>query len=429
MRRFSPWSLRHPLSLLGASIVTVSSVLIIALLAAEFTGHVVNPYLGLLTFLAFPVLLVIGLLLIPLGGWLNARRASRPYPILDINLASHRTGLIVFIALTVTNVLIIAAAGYRGVEAMDSPAFCGQTCHSVMHPEYTAWQASTHARVACVSCHVGPGARGFVRAKLNGVSQLIGVVTGKYERPIPAPVQNLRPARETCEQCHWPQLSHGDRLKVKTSFLDDEGSTEQKTVLVLKVGGGSDKDSGSGIHWHMNLANKITYVPTDETRQTIPWVRLTDRQGKTTEFMSKGATRPSDTEVEEHGREMDCVDCHNRPAHQFTSAPVAVDGALASGRLSRDLPFIRKNVLAAVTRKYEGLEEADAGIRLEVSGFYEKNHPEVARTRVEDIARAASEAVAIYRRNNFPGMRIAWGTYPSMIGHNDAKGCFRCHDG
>ena len=428
MGRFSRWTLRHPVSLLGASIVTVSSVLIIFMFAAELAGFEVNPYLGLLAFLALPVLLVAGLLLIPLGTWLDTRRAARPFPVLDINLPSHRTRLVVFLALTAMNLVMIAAAAHRGVEYMDSPVFCGQACHSVMAPQYTAWQESPHARVACVSCHIGPGATGFVRAKVNGISQLVGVVTGRYDRPIPSPVRNLRPARETCERCHWPQLMHSDRLKVKTSYVDDEATTEQKTVMMLKVGGGS-AEAGSGIHWHMNVANKVTYVAADQTRQTIPWVSFTDKSGKTTEFLASGASRPADTQIKASGRDMDCIDCHNRPAHDFVPSHAAVDAALASGRLPRDLPFMRKVVLEAVSVKYEAADAADAGIRQSVTKYYEDSQPEIARARPEEITRAAAVAVAIYRRNVYPAMRIDWGTYPSMIGHTDTSGCFRCHDG
>jgi hypothetical protein len=429
MGRYSRWSLHHPLSLLGASVVTVSSVLILFLLAAELTGHEVNPYLGLLVFLVLPVFFVAGLLLIPIGSWLGTRREARPYPILDINLPSHRARLVVFLALTAVNLLLIGAAGYRGVEYIDSPVFCGQTCHQVMHPEYAAWQASPHARVACVSCHVGPGARGSVRAKLNGVSQLVGVITGRYDRPIPAPVQNLRPARETCERCHWPRLDHGDRLKVKTTFLEDEASTAQKTVLKLKVGGAKGEKSGAGIHWHMNLSNTVTYVATDATRQTIPWVRLTDSEGTVTEFSAPGAARPTDAEIAERGRQMDCVDCHNRPAHRFMTAEAAVDDALAAGRLPRDLPFMRKAAVAAVTPAYETAAAAEAGIRVSLRTFYAETAPAAARDRGGDVDRAAAEAALLYRRNVFPEMRIGWGAYPSMIGHANEKGCFRCHDG
>ena len=429
MGRFSRWTLRHPLSLLGASVVTVSSILIIFLLVAELVGFEINPYMGLLSFLVLPAVFVAGLLLIPIGTWLNARRAARPFPIVDINLPAHRTRLVVFLALTAINVVILATAGHRGLEYMDSPTFCGQACHSVMHPQYTAWQESPHARVACVSCHVGPGASGVVRAKVNGVSQLIGVVTGEYSRPIPAPVQGLRPARETCERCHWPQLFQGDRLKVKTTFLDDEANTPQKSVLLLKVGGVTGDNAGSGIHWHMNVANKVMYVPSDASRQAIPWVRFTDIGGKVTEYLAPGAGRPTDAEVEERGRDMDCVDCHNRPAHDFAAAPAAVDDALASGRLPRDLPYMRKAALSAMTVEYADTDAAEAGIRDSMRRFYEEGHQEVARARSADIAHAATEAVAIYRRNVFPSMKIAWGTYPSMIGHNDTAGCFRCHDG
>ena len=129
------------------------------------------------------------------------------------------------------------------------------------------------------------GADAFVKAKLNGVHQLVGVITGDYHRPIKTPIKNLRPARETCEQCHWPQKFVGNIDRTYQSFLTDETNTPFAVRLSLKVGG-ADPTHGpvGGIHWHMSQDNKIEYIATDERRQVIPWVRVTDPQGVVTEY-------------------------------------------------------------------------------------------------------------------------------------------------
>ena len=142
--------------------------------------------------------------------------------------------------LTFANIIVISLAAFRGVEYMDSPQFCGQVCHTVMQPEFTAYQNGPHARVACVACHIGPGAPWFVKSKLSGTRQLFAVALNTYPRPIPSPVENLRPARDTCEQCHWPEKFTGDVVKPLREYADDEANTESTTTLRLHIGSGSD---------------------------------------------------------------------------------------------------------------------------------------------------------------------------------------------
>ena len=90
--------------------------------------------------------------------------------------------------------MLSSLGSYRVFEETESPQFCGALCHTVMKPEYTAYKISPHSRVRCTECHIGPGASWFVRAKLSGLYQVYATVTDVYPRPIPVPVQNLRPA-------------------------------------------------------------------------------------------------------------------------------------------------------------------------------------------------------------------------------------------
>lgn len=422
-------SIRNPLGLAGLVMAGAAASIIITLVLLDLLGYHTNPYLGLLVFLVLPGILFLGLILVPIG-MLRQRRHAGAYLVLDLNLERHRSRFLGFIILSVVNLVVLGIATYRGVEHMDSVQFCGQTCHSVMAPEYTAYSRSPHARVACVDCHIGPGADWFVKSKLSGVGQIFAVTLGTYERPIPVPIRNLRPARETCEQCHWPEKFHGDRVRVLTKYAQDEANTELRTVMILKVGGGSaDSGFASGIHWHMNIANTVIYVPEDETREVIPFVRMRDREGRVTDYVAAGATAPSEETIRISGRTMDCVDCHNRPTHVFRLPEEEVDEALRVGRIDRTMPFIKKASVQALLRPYSSRSEARDGIPAALEEFYRTERPDVAGSKSDAIRRAAAVLVGIYEVNVFPEMKITWGTYASHIGHMNAPGCFRCHGG
>jgi hypothetical protein len=243
-------------------------------------------------------------------------------------------------------------------------------------------------------------------------------------------VKSLRPARETCEQCHWPEKHHGDRLRIIKRYDEDEASTERTTVLLVHVGGGAEgRERAGGIHWHMNLDNEITYIASDDKRLVIPWVRLRDREGRTTEFVaSTGALTPDQIEHAPR-RVMDCVDCHNRPSHAFRAPEDAVDEAIATGKLERTLPFLKQQVLAALKAEYPSGAEATAGIRHSMEAYYREHHPAVYERNRDAVEAAIRTAGDIHAANVFPEMRVTWGAYPNNIGHQFYPGCFRCHDG
>jgi hypothetical protein len=298
-----------------------------------------------------------------------------------------------------------------------------------MDPEFTAYQNSPHSRVDCVACHIGPGASWFVRSKLSGLRQVFAVTFHTYSRPIPSPVEHLRPARETCEQCHWPQRFTGGKFLVNTSYKDDEKNTPQKDVLLLKVGGGTWRGS-VGIHGrHLADNARIRYISTDVERQTIPAVFYTDDTGKTTEFISSDA-KPTKEQLDkgEH-RVMDCVDCHNRPTHAFDLPENAVDKQMALGLISPELPYIRKKSVEVLKVDYPTRAVAQQSIIGALNNFYRTNYPQIYATRRTLVEQSGQEVANIYLRNVFPDMRLTWGTHPNNIGHNDSPGCFRCHDG
>jgi hypothetical protein len=237
----------------------------------------------------------------------------------------------------------------------------------------------------------------------------------------------LRPARETCEQCHWPTKFVGDRLDVRTHYDDDEANTELKTVLLLRVGGLQGRES-HGIHWHVDPSNQIRYR-SDELRETIYEVELTLADGTVKTFLPGGSAN-GDAEQGGHGqwRVMDCVDCHNRPTHIYRLPEEAVDLAIQAGKISRELPYVRREGVRALQAEYASHEEARAGIAGEISAFYAENYPDLAAARAELIEQAGRVFGDTYCENVFPAMKVTWGTYPDHIGHEQFEGCFRCHN-
>ena len=435
---------RSTLAVTGALLTTASAVLFLVLFAMERIGWFhSNPYSGLIVLVLLPSLFVLGLLLIPLGIYLAIRRSRRgtlaepSWPVLDLNRARVRHGILLLLVLTVVNVVILSIGSYGALEHMDSPSFCGQTCHVPMQPQYEAWQHGPHSNVACVECHIGSGASAFVQYKWNGVHQMVGVVTGRFPRPIPTPVHNLRPASEICSPCHSSWKGHGERAVVVHEYADDVAGTETVTNLAMHVtrgeaaalpDGGRHWPRGSGIHWHADSGNRVEYA-SDEKRTQILWMKVTTPDGTTREYTAEGADPAA---VAAAGRRvMDCVDCHNQPVHQFpVSAARVVDQAIAAGRLRRDLPFVRREAVRLLgteaPTQEDGLKAIEAGLR----AFYAPGGGAPAGAGadpavLDQTVRAVQE---IYRRSVFPSMKVTFGTYPNHLGHADNFGCMRCHD-
>jgi hypothetical protein len=432
---------KNALTIFGAALTTTGAILFLAFFLLELAGMHTNPYLGMLFLLVCPGLFVAGLIIMPLGIWLAHRRdaagvlAWRPtWPKIDLNDIVQRRATAIFLASTLANVLLVSVAAYSGIEYMDSPQFCGQLCHEVMEPEFAGFQDGPHSRVVCVQCHIGPGANWFVKSKLSGLRQVYAVTFNTHSRPIPSPVHDLRPARDTCEQCHWPEKFHGDKIRVVRTYADDEPNTETVTTLRMHIGGINRLDkSATGIHWHVSALNQIEYIATDEKRQVIPWVRLDDGKGNVSEFRTDGFTDAQVAQARAAGqvRQLDCIDCHNRPSHTFAfSAERAVDEAITAGGFDVKLPFVRREVVKVLKASYATKDAAMAGIKSGLEQYYKANHP---GTAAELVTRAVATAKQLYERNVFPTMKVGWGSYANNVGHSDPgpspfPGCFRCHD-
>lgn len=416
----------HWLSMLGTSLVTFSGVSWLFALPLELKGHVGNPYIGLLLFVALPIVFFAGLALIPVGIALAKRRITKSMAEIRDRTASWVRAGTFFAIMTMANLIIGSQFSYRAVEQMDTVQFCGQSCH-VMNPEFTAHQLAPHRAVYCVDCHVEPGASGWIESKISGMRQLKGVLLNSYRRPIESAMASNRlpPSSETCGQCHDRKIFIGSRLRILTEYDSDALNTRSETVLLMSVGGGNS----GGIHGiHMGPDVHIRYAAADKQRQTIPWVEYQAAGASATRTYLAGNTNNAAI----HNLptfDMQCVDCHNRTAHSFESPSRAVDSAIATGQICSDLPYVKKKGGELIKAVYRSKEEAGHKISAGLTAFYEQKYPDTYRKRAEDIQKAGQALFAVYDRNVFPDLKVTWGIYPNNLGHMGFPGCFRCHDG
>jgi len=432
----APRRARNLISRIGLVIAVVAVTNLIFLIFVDAMQPHSNPYLGILAWIVAPAILIFGLAVYFFGILIERRRRRRMAPeespaLPRIDLNEQRTRrMAVWATLAIILFVTLSIVGsYKAYHYTDSDAFCGTACHTVMKPEYTAYKLSPHARVGCAQCHIGPGATWFVKSKLSGSYQVYSVLFNKYPRPIPSPVKNLRPAQETCEQCHWPEKFFGAQLKTFNHFAYDETNTPKEVRMLIKTGGGSPSGGlTTGIHWHMNIANKVTYIAGDEQRQKIPWIRVEDRNGKVTEYRAEDSKLTAAEIAAAPKRRMDCIDCHNRPTHVYQSPDRAVDRALLAGEIDRALPFAKQQAVAVMAKDYTSTPQALKAIAAEIPAFYQKNHPAVYAAKKPAIDAAVATVQRLFQSTRFPEMRVDWRTHPDNIGHFMSLGCFRCHD-
>jgi nitrate/TMAO reductase-like tetraheme cytochrome c subunit len=417
----------HWLSRLGLVLVITATSTWLFVLPAEAQGHIENPYKGVIVYLILPFIGLAGVVLTA-AGIMAGRRQIRER--LETEVTDRRKALqrlIMFLAITIgANLVMGTQVTYRAVNYMDTPQFCGATCH-VMRPEYLGHQDSNHASVACAECHIAPSASGWIEAKMNGTRQLWQTLTRSYARPIPSAIESGRlvPSRETCERCHWADKIVATRLLIIPSYAADEHNSDSYTVLMMIVGGSKMQ----GIHYaHFAAGFDIRYAAADSKRQTIPWVERRNVQtGETKTYLAKGTTPEQAMGLPKHA--MQCVDCHDRPTHAFSLPDRALNRALALGQLSPTLPFIKKQGLAVLQARYSDSADAAEKIPAAIETFYKQSYPQLYAQRIADVETAGQGVLAIYNRNVFPDLKVTWDTYPNNLGHTDFPGCFRCHDG
>jgi nitrate/TMAO reductase-like tetraheme cytochrome c subunit len=321
--------------------------------------------------------------------------------------------------------LIALTAGAYAWDYTNSPEFCGTACHT-MPPEYTAYLTSPHARIDCVECHIG---RDFIATRITrkagDVRHIIAQAFTTYEYPIRA--HTLRPARETCERCHYPQKFSDDSLRVLTRFTSDIDNTPTSIYLTLKTGGGSKRlGLGRGIHWH--IENQVLYLPLGPEEQEIPYVRVVNDDGSIEEYFDLDYEILADEIDPIYLKEMDCITCHNRITHLIYQPEDSIDQLISQGLVSSNIPEIRLKSLEIFETDYETIEMALDGIA-GLEGYYLQNYPHFANNNVELIADAINELQNVYQNSVFPEQKVDWDSHPDNAGHKDSPGCFRCHDG
>jgi hypothetical protein len=416
----------HWLSRVGlvVSITALSTFLFV--LPSELRENVENPYKGVVVYVILPAVFVGGLVLTAAGIALGRRRVRERLQAVTVDRSRVRQRLIVFVAATIgVNLVAGSQLTYKAVEYMETPQFCGATCH-VMKPEFVGHRDSNHSSVECAECHVAPGQKGWIESKMNGTRQLFEVMKGSYPRPVPSALESGRlvPSRETCERCHWAEKIVATRLIVVPVYAPDENNSASYTVLMMHVGG----TRMQGIH-HAHFAGgfEVRFAASDRNRQTIPWVEWRNTEtGETKTYLAEGTAPEKIAELPKYT--MQCVDCHNRPTHAFWLPDRAVDRALALGQISDTLPFIKKEGVAVLKADYADGSEAARKIPAAIEAYYRQAYPQLAGERRADIAAAGKAILAIYQRNVFPDLKVTWGTYRNNLGHTDSPGCFRCHD-
>jgi hypothetical protein len=426
---------RHPLAAIGGALVLGGTLVFVLLVVIDLTSGGENAYRSLVTYFAVPAVAVVGVLLFLLAMRIQVVGARKRGEKVRFNLRiepsnpKYMRSLWLFLGLGVVILITTGWAGLKGYETTDSVAFCGETCHTVMEPENTTYQNSPHAQVPCAECHIGSGASFWVRSKIDGIRQVVKTVTNTYDRPIATPVESLRPAQQTCEQCHWPSQFYGRKLVTQHYYRSDEANSPWTISLAVNVGGGEgSQDAGSdGIHYHMLAGKTIEYLAIDDKRQVIPWVRVTRADGSVSVFSDPSLSYPDPEDEDTDLRVFDCVDCHNRPSHKFLPPAVAVNEGIALGSISDDLPFVRRNGLELLNASYETQEDAEDSIRSALAAFYSETYPDRAGAFSSDIDRAADTLVDIYSRNFFPEMKTDYRAHLNNLSHFVNEGCFRCH--
>ncbi len=427
---------RSKVSVIGALLVSILLPVLLISIGFDSLGLIENPYFGFLLYVVMAPLLVLGIIML-IFGILFSRGGEEigTYTVEYLKEQLTRPGrytrirrLLYFtVAITLVLVFVVGLASYSSFRYTSSSEFCGQFCHNVMQPQYTAYRNSPHSRVSCVECHLGKDADWAERSRFTGLKQLWAVATDSYPRPILSPIKALRPGRKTCEQCHLPEKFHGSRLYSRERFLPDEKNTRVRTVILMKVGSGDIEGKvAHGIHWHVSESQQVFYRAADHDREIITEVRQVEKGKKDVVY-----TRISGTDTGTAGggalRKMDCVDCHNRPTHIFLSADEALDRKMAANIISPYLPYIKRQALAVIQKDYPSREVARVEISRGLQNWYRANYPELIENNPNLFERSVQGVVDAYMDNVFPAMRVTWGTYGNNLGHRKGSGCFRCH--
>lgn len=432
-----PRSTKNWLTIIGAIIATINFLLIIVLFVLSTIFNSSNSNIGLFIYIILPGFLVFGLIMIPVGMIIERRRYRKikepgagRLPFLDLNDLRHRNAFVIFTIATIIILFLSTLGSFKAYHITESVEFCGNLCHKVMEPEHTAYQNSPHANVTCVECHVGAGASWYIKSKLSGLYQVYAVMTKTYPTPIETPLHDLRPARETCEKCHWPQKFYARTMETKKYFLADSVNSEWDLMLQMKTGpeyvGLGLKE---GIHWHINPSVRIEYLSESDKREVINWVRYTNQTTGEVTVYRNDATPVKDSLIASSSpRTMDCIDCHNRPSHNYNSPNVFFNKALLTGAVSKEIPYIKKVSMGILSHQFTSMDTALMIIKDSITSYYKTSYTSFFEKHADIINSSITSIQNSYSKNTFPVMKVSYAAYPEHIGHLETNGCFRCHN-
>jgi len=432
-----PPSSKNWLTIIGSIIAVINLLLIFLLFIISTIFDKASTHIGLFIYIILPGFLIFGLLLIPVGMFLERRKIFKSLvheaaqlPRIDLNDPRHRNAFIIFTITTIIILFLSTLGSFKAYHITESVEFCGTLCHQVMEPEHTAYQNSPHANVSCVECHVGSGASWYVKSKLSGLHQVYAVLTKTFPQPIATPLHDLRPARETCEKCHWPQKFYARSLWTNKYFLADTLNTEWDIMLQMKTG---PEYSGlglrEGIHWHINPDVNIEYISDSDKRENITYVKYTNKATGEV-FVYRNDNNPvSDSLISASTtRTMDCIDCHNRPSHNYNSPTVYFDKAMLTGAVSKNIPFFKKTAMGILRETFSDKDTALIKIEESIKSYYKSDYNDFYTNNKDLINNSVASVQKAFSQNTFPKMKVAYDLYPEHIGHMESDGCFRCHN-
>ncbi len=432
-----PPSSKNWLTIIGSIIAVINLALIILLFIISTIFNQGNTNLGLFIYIILPGFMIFGLILVPVGMFLERKRIIKSMvhdaarlPRIDLNDPSHRNAFVIFTIATIIILFLSTLGSFKAYHITESVEFCGTLCHTVMEPEHTAYQNSPHANVACVECHVGAGASWYVKSKISGLRQVYAVLTKTYPTPIETPLHDLRPARETCEKCHWPQKFYARTLWTNKYFLADSLNTEWDIILQMKTG---PEYSGlglkEGIHWHINPDVNIEYISDKDKRENITYVKYTNKSTGVVRMYRNDSNPVSDSLISASStRKMDCIDCHNRPSHNYNSPTVYFDKEMLTGAISKSIPFFKKVSMGILRETFSTKDTAFLKISKSITDFYKTDYRDYYSKNSKLIDSSIKSVEKAYSQNTFPAMKVTYDAYPEHIGHLESDGCFRCHN-
>jgi len=428
--------LSNPISLIGLIMAVFNAGFIVFLLIVEAFSRRAHPYADLVIWLILPGLVFIGLVLIFVGirreqrKKLKAKLEERRLMSIDFNDPMQRRTAVFLLTGFLALSLLYAFAGYKTYEFTESNTFCARLCHTVHTAEDHSHSYSVHAEITCSDCHVGSGAKYFLLYKLKGTRQLFDLLTGRYPRPIPTPVVDLRPSQDVCENCHGPQYWIHQRLESRTYFLSDKTNTRKTITLLLRMGQTATMpERAPKMHWHYSTTAEIDYVASDTKKTIIPWIHVKRLDGKEQVYRMTGSEISDDAATKAGPREMDCIDCHNRAGHPYNPPDVIMNALLSLKLVDPDLPGIKGVAVKALDAGYSSREDAMRGINDSIRDFYRKIYPVWSPEKEKAVASVVTILRRAYDRNYDPSMKVSWKNFPNNQGHLFSAGCFRCHDG